>query len=98
MSWTHLGDTWPKARKNYRCELCALPIPKAAEYVARCGVSAGELVTFRMHVDCEKVTRLWDPDDWICDIDHSEFRRELKEFLTANNMLTVSGGRKGDRC
>ena len=84
MSWTHFGDTKPKARKEHICELCALSIPKGMEHVARRGANDGYVDTFRMHIDCERVTRRWREDDWECGIDHGEFRKELAEFLAAN--------------
>lgn len=81
MSWTHFSDTKPKARKDYRCYLCGLPILKGEEHLVRRGVSEGQLVACRMHEACENLTRQWDEDDWIYH-DESEFRSELLETKT----------------
>jgi hypothetical protein len=64
MCWKHLNDTTPKARKEYSCHLCGLPIAVGTVHVARRGVYDGEAVTCRMHSDCETVTRDWSADDW----------------------------------
>ena len=81
MSWTHLSDTQPKARKEHVCELCALPIAVGQKHVARRGVSDGVVMTFRMHEDCERMTRDWHLDDWECGFDAVEFRNDLALFL-----------------
>lgn len=74
MSWTHLSDTKPKARKRYNCELCGQPIEPGQQHVARRGVCDGDMVTARMHIYCESVTRVenWNSADWEC-YDEAEF-------------------------
>lgn len=78
MSWTHLEDRTPKARKVYRCLLCELPIAIGERHVKRCGISEGGHYNFRMHTACEKITadQLWDEVDWEC-LDASSFREML---------------------
>lgn len=73
MSWTHLRDSRPKARKEYRCDLCGLRIRKGARHVRRDGVFDREFVSSRMHAVCESHTRDWDLDDWECR-DEADFR------------------------
>lgn len=73
MSWTHLGDTYPKARKEHRCYLCGLRIRKGARHVRRDGIADGEFVACRMHAVCESHTKAWDETDWEC-FDESDFR------------------------
>jgi hypothetical protein len=63
MAWTHLKDTAPKARKRYQCYLCYDPIEVGEVHVHRTGTNDG-LMSFRMHVDCEKQTDDWDCMDW----------------------------------
>jgi len=63
MSWTHISDTKPKARRDYRCELCGLTIPKGIVHVKRVGAD-GELISFRMHVQCDEATRKWSFEEW----------------------------------
>lgn len=69
MSWHHIEDTQPKARKDYDCELCGQPIPVGTKHVARSGIveSKGP-ITIRLHIDCEHYTsvNLWDDGDWEC--------------------------------
>jgi hypothetical protein len=77
MSWTYLSDTNPKARKDHRCVLCDLIIPKGTVHVARRGVDDDGPVTSRMHTDCEAVTRNWSAYDWECS-DTGEFRAEME--------------------
>lgn len=84
MGWTHFSDTKPKARKAHVCELCGLSIAVGQEHVARRGVNDGEIMTLRMHPDCERVTQDWHQDDWECGMDHHAFRQELAEFIAAN--------------
>lgn len=79
MSWLHLSDTRPKARKDHRCELCGLTIAKGTVHVARRGIGDDGPCTFRMHDDCEKISRSWSYDDWECGWDESEVRRQLQE-------------------
>jgi hypothetical protein len=76
MSWTHLNDTKPRARKPHRCELCGLPITKGEVHVARRGIGDDGPCTFRMHIDCEALTKRWDQMDWECH-DSSDFREML---------------------
>jgi len=67
MSWTHIEDTRPRARKEYRCHLCGYPIPVGLRHVKRFGANDSGLVSIRMHDQCEAATRGWDEQDWECD-------------------------------
>ncbi len=78
MSWTHLSDTMPKARKEHRCILCERIIPKGTVHVARRGIGDNGPCTTRMHTACELITRDWDWYEWE-NQDPFEFRRELSE-------------------
>ena len=95
MGWTHLSDTRPKARKGHVCALCGLPIAVGQEHIARRGVNDGEMMTVRMHTDCELVTHDWDQDDWECCIDPHAFREELAEFVSANNKMSYHADNAG---
>ena len=72
MSWNHIRDEKPKARKDHTCYLCELRIPKGTVHVCRTGSFDGELVTQRMHKQCEFATQDWD-DEWE-NTDPVEFR------------------------
>lgn len=74
MSYTHLGDTRPKARKQYRCYLCHRPIDVGERHVYRKSTDDGEFVAARMHERCESLTHDWDIDEWESH-DPAEFRR-----------------------
>ena len=76
MSWTHLKDTEPVARKPYRCRLCNEEISVGEKHIARTGIWEGSPVTFRMHPECEKETDYWDDDDWEC-CEQGEMERPL---------------------
>jgi hypothetical protein len=78
MSWTHLSDTTPKARKDHRCGLCGLIILKGEVHVARRGIGDDGPCTFRMHTACCKETVNWTEDEWECS-DPQEFRSAMSE-------------------
>ena len=75
MSWKHLSDTMPTARKKHVCMLCGLPIAAGEKHVARRGVNDGEMTTARMHIVCEAMTIGWTIDDWELH-DAQMFRKE----------------------
>lgn len=77
MSWTHISDTTPKARKVHWCELCALRIEIGQTYVKRCGLADGDFVCSLMHVECEAATKQWDETDWMYRCSPDEFRQML---------------------
>lgn len=80
MSWTHLNDSTPVARKPHQCYLCEHEIPVGEKHLCRTGID-GEVrrpVTFRMHLGCHELTKGWDEDDWEC-FDPSDFRELLAE-------------------
>jgi len=79
MSWAFVRESTPKARKAHTCDLCFLPIPQGQVHVARVGSDCG-LFTFRMHLECERVTRGWESEDWESKTDGYEFRQELEEY------------------
>lgn len=66
VSWTHLEDKRPKARKPHRCYLCGLPIRVGTTHLARSGVGDGGFSTVRMHESCNALTADWDELDWEC--------------------------------
>jgi len=80
MSWLHLGDTQPKARKRHICYMCWRPIEPGTAHVARGRIVDDGPVTSRMHLRCEQITsdERWDDGDWECH-DSSEFRARLKQ-------------------
>lgn len=77
MSWTHLSDTQPKARKRHWCCLCEHAIDIGTVHVARRGIGDDGPLTMRMHTACESVAHDWSQLDWECH-DASEFREVLK--------------------
>lgn len=82
MTWTHIKERRPIARKQHVCELCGREIFPGRRYVVRFGYGDGRPVRFMMHEHCEYQTRGWDLMDWeVCDT-YSEFQMyELGERL-----------------
>lgn len=82
MSWTHLRDTEPIARKQHLCYLCELTIEKGTRHVCRTGINEDGRVDYRMHPRCEAITREddWKAGDWEC-FDPGEFRDDLARSL-----------------
>jgi hypothetical protein len=54
VSWTHLRDTFPKARKRYRCVGCWELIEVGEKHLFRTGVMDGAMVSVRWHPECEE--------------------------------------------
>jgi len=52
VSWIHLSDSNPKARKNYRCRVCYETIQVGETHVARRGIGDDGPDTCRMHSEC----------------------------------------------
>lgn len=87
MSWRHISDSEPKARKPYLCELCQTTIQSGEVHLARRGISEGEAITARMHKTCAARTRHWTEDQWECH-DPVEFREAMEREI-ANTGFTV---------
>lgn len=64
MSWHHVEDTTPRARKPHRCYVCGDPILVGEKHVRRFGYHEEGPISIRMHVECEKKTENWDTFDW----------------------------------
>ena len=78
MSWTHIEDSCPRARKDYVCELCGLVIPRGEAHRKRYGITEDGRMSFRMHEKCVELTAEWGQDEWDCH-DFGEFRQLLVE-------------------
>ena len=66
MSWRHLSDEHPVARKPHHCFLCGETIEVGEKHVRRTSVDGRELCSLRMHLECEKESQDWDETDWEC--------------------------------
>ena len=53
MTWLHLSDSTPVARKPHRCSWCGEPIHAGDRYACSTGLWEGELITNRMHPECD---------------------------------------------
>jgi hypothetical protein len=92
MSWLHLSDTKPKARKCYNCVLCEQFIPPGTVHVARRGICDDGPITTRMHVVCEALTHAeqWDEAAWEYH-DYGEFQIHINRLLPENlNLIQKS--------
>ena len=75
MSWTHLQEGRPVARKQYYCCLCGLPIPSGIQYAKRVGVMDGEMVAMRMHLQCEQASSKLTVEEWETFPDAGDFQK-----------------------
>lgn len=66
MSWTHVEDTTPKARKDYRCLICDEIIPIGEKHTKRMGFTEDGPDSFRMHLECDEMASSWSSDEWEC--------------------------------
>lgn len=73
MSWTHILETTPVARKGHHCYLCGNTIEAGTRYIRRVGIGDGGFGVAKMHPDCESLTKDWDDFDWEAH-DETEFR------------------------
>ena len=63
MSWTCLREKTVIAKKEHRCFMCMETIEKGDKYVRRVGVD-DEMLTMKMHPECENASIGWGIDDW----------------------------------
>ena len=82
MSYACLENKIVKARKEYRCYLCDLPIVKGIKYIRRVGVDNGDFFSAKMHQQCEMTTKAWDLEDWESH-DPYEFGKHLAPEILA---------------
>lgn len=65
MSWRHLRDSRPIARKPHWCELCGGRIEPGTQYRVRVGADGGDFYHGRMHERCAVVAdENYGYDDW----------------------------------
>lgn len=49
------NSTYPKARKDYRCDLCGHLIRKGESYHRWCGKYDGDMFDLKYHKTCQKI-------------------------------------------
>ncbi len=81
MSYQHIRDEHPTARKEHSCDLCGLAISVRTSHVKRTGSYDGRMDVFRMHIACEMVTRNWGVNEWENPGSEEEFREEKARFF-----------------
>lgn len=54
MSYTLIGETAQKAKKEHRCTWCGQQIPVGESYVRRRGVFEGEPQVDKFHPECDE--------------------------------------------
>ncbi len=86
MGWEHLSDTTPRARKTYRCFLCGEAIEIGEVHVRRSGVMDNDLISTRMHTECEAATTDWDETDWECTSEGDMDRPKKVEVADGSNV------------
>jgi hypothetical protein len=77
LSWYHIEDTTPRARKPHLCLLCGETILEGERHVARRGIDRDGPLTMRMHTECEALTKNWDAFDWECACTIERPRKEV---------------------
>lgn len=87
MSWTHLSDTQPRARKTYPCRVCLENIEVGEKHVARRGVGDEGPVTIRFHDECERITKSWDLMTWETHCPGDCTRQEVREALERRDLV-----------
>ena len=78
MTWIHLSDTFPIARKRYLCCLCERFITIGEKHTARRGIDDEGPATVRMHTDFELATKHWSPMEWET-FDPLDFRHAMEQ-------------------
>lgn len=81
-------ETFPKARKDYRCEECTRPIRRGTYYHKLEGKWDGEFCTFRQHLRCHniamKLIKIIGED-----INFGEMREVLKDIVSHNRRRRI---------
>ena len=98
MSWHHFEDTKPKARKLYYCDICGEEIQPGEVHVARRGAGEGRVVTSRMHLDCEMLSKRWDQMEWECHLPGDCTRQDVRDALERHNAPAQRESGKADGC
>jgi len=82
MSWRHLSEKRPTAKREHSCFCCGLMITVGEKYRKRAGADDDRLLTMRMHERCAAITDAeYEQDDWECH-DVAEFRESLSRKAT----------------
>lgn len=92
-----IASTTPVARKEHRCDWCALPVKVGVKYLRDTVTNDGDIYTWVSHIECQKeIDRLYntggltyDPDGWpkhaLVEYVHTEdISEEWKEFYKNN--------------
>lgn len=63
MSWSHIADAHPIARKVHQCVWCGQMIEKGEKHYSYTGTMDGEFQHNRAHLDCESAMNLVQEQD-----------------------------------
>ena len=66
MSWIFLRQSEVKARKEHKCLCCGEEILVGEKYIERVGTDEKDIISMKMHKECENESSRWDDDDWEC--------------------------------
>jgi len=81
VSWAHLSDRHPVARKQHRCFACWTVIEVGQKHIYRVGVYDGDIQTARFHYECEAFAFSDETECDPCSVD----RCEAIEFYAAKH-------------
>lgn len=59
MTWQHLSDTRPKARKRHQCFICRTAIWRGTIYRRSAFTFDGSAYVIKEHVECSRVAAKW---------------------------------------
>lgn len=90
MSWLHLEDTQPKARKDHDCFLCGNIIPKGTKHISRSGIGDDGPERIHMHIECELQTKTWKEEDWLAH-DPVDFKELMQKKSGTSFGFRLSG-------
>lgn len=73
-----INETFPKARKEYKCQLCGCNINKGTIHYCQVAKAEGKICAFRMHKECTDLLSKLDP------IDFDDFEGLLDDTVSSN--------------
>lgn len=82
MSYTELKLTYPKAKKEYKCEWCAKKITIGEKHMYRSYIFCGEFNSGRMHLECDNAYKTYPyKDDLIDGWSPGDFSRGEHKYI-----------------
>lgn len=82
------NSTYPKARKEYQCDLCRQKIKKGEKYHRWCGKYDGDMFDDKYHLTCQEIINAYClamgdgeySEECICDWLHDEYCLDCRHY------------------